>query len=354
MKRVKKRQFFSGGVYLLLLMGLTSGGIGLLYPAIEKAARSLEKKRLSGGIFFCKEKQVTRKKLTPAEEQVLVHKGTEPPFTGKYYQTFEVGTYLCKRCGAKLFESKDKFRSECGWPSFDDAIPGAIVRQLDADGVRQEIICANCGAHLGHVFVGEVLTPKNTRYCVNSIAMDFIPAKEVQNKALAKGEGQDEGKATQRVIFAGGCFWGVQHLLEQADGVISTRAGYTGGWKEGPTYREVCTGRTGHAEAVEMVFDPAKTSYEELVKLFFEIHDFTQLNRQGPDVGYQYRSAIFYLDEQQKETAMKIAALLRGMGYDVKTQIVPAGAFWPAEEYHQDYYHKTGGQPYCHIRKKIF
>jgi len=350
MKRVKKRRIFSwGGVYLLLLIGLTGGGVGLLYPAMEKAVRSLDKKVRSGGIFFLKEKQVTLKKLTPAEEQVMVDKGTEPPFTGKYYQNFAAGTYVCRRCGAKLFESSDKFHSECGWPSFDDAISGAIIRQLDADGVRQEIICANCGAHLGHVFVGEVLTPKNTRYCVNSIAMDFIPAGREQ----AKEKNQDQAK-TQRAIFAGGCFWGVQHLLERQPGVISTRAGYTGGQVANPTYKEVCTGRTGHAEAVEVVFDSAKTSYEKLVKLFFEIHDFTQLNRQGPDVGYQYRSAIFYLDEQQKETAMKIVALLRGKGYDVKTQIAPAGAFWPAEEYHQEYYNKSGGQPYCHIRKKIF
>ena len=121
-----------------------------------------------------------------------------------------------------------------------------------------------------------------------------------------------------------------------------------------PTYKQVCTHKTGHAEAVEVEYDTTKTSYEDLAKLFFEIHDFTQLNRQGPDVGSQYRSAIFYLDEQQRETAARLAEELKKKGYDVKTEIVPAGKFWPAEEHHQDYYEKAGSSPYCHIYKKIF
>ncbi len=291
---------------------------------------------LIDNLYLYREPTMLRK-LTPAEQRVIIDKGTEPPFSGKYNDHFEKGAYTCRQCGAEIFDSSAKFKSDCGWPSFDDQIPGTVKSIPDPDGIRTEIVCAACGGHLGHVFKGEELTPKNTRYCVNSISMDFVPEPK-----------------TARAIFAGGCFWGVEHHFKNAPGVLSTSVGYTGGTLENPTYEQVCSDKTGHAEAIEVTFDPNKTSFEKLAKLFFEIHDFTQLNRQGPDVGSQYRSALFYLDENQKKTAQSLVRILAEKGYDVKTRIVPATKFYPAELYHQDYYEKTGKTPYCHAYRKIF
>ena len=229
-----------------------------------------------------------------------------------------------------------------------------MKRAPDADGMRTEILCAKCGGHLGHVFLGEGFTPKNTRHCVNSVSMDFVPQGAIPTASAPQAAPQPEAAGPQRAIFAGGCFWGVEYYFQNAPGVISTRVGYTGGTKPNPTYEEVCRHATGHAEALEVVFDPAKTTFEALARLFFEIHDPTQVNRQGPDIGDQYRSAVFYLDVTQTQTTEKLISLLREKGFNVATQILPATEFWPAEDYHQRYYQKKGGTPYCHMRVKRF
>ena len=286
-------------------------------------------------------------KLTEEESFVILQKGTERPFSGKYYTNTEDGTYLCKRCNAPLYKSTDKFDAHCGWPSFDDEIEGAIIKKTDADGRRTEILCANCGAHLGHVFVGEHLTDKNTRHCVNSISLNFQPVQITTKK-------MDDEKKTDTAIFAGGCFWGMQYYFENKKGVIATQVGYIGGHKDHPSYQEVCMHTTGHIEALEVVFDPSKISYEDLAKLFFEIHDPTQVNRQGPDVGEQYKSAIFYKNDQQKAIAEKLIAILKAKGYNVVTELISATTFWPAENYHQKYYDKNGHRPYCHFYQKKF
>ncbi|MHC4563148.1 MAG: bifunctional methionine sulfoxide reductase B/A protein [Planctomycetota bacterium] len=281
--------------------------------------------------------------LSDAERRVIVEQGTEPPFSGEYWDHFEAGTYSCRQCGAALYKSDSKFKSHCGWPSFDDEIPGAVERRPDADGRRTEIVCVACGGHLGHVFTGEDLTPKNTRHCVNSLSLVFTPQEQA-----------DAPETPETAIFAGGCFWGVEHHFQQVPGVVDARSGYTAGTVENPTYKQVCGGQTGHAEAVEVVFDPAKVSYEELAKLFFEIHDPTQLNRQGPDVGDQYRSAVFYRSDDQKRIADTLISRLRERGYDVVTQVLPASEFFPAEDYHQDYIVKNPGRAICHIRTPRF
>ncbi|MEA4950167.1 MAG: bifunctional methionine sulfoxide reductase B/A protein [Petrimonas sp.] len=277
--------------------------------------------------------------LTPEEEFVILHKGTERPYTGELLNNKAKGTYVCKRCDAPLYRSEDKFESDCGWPSFDDEIEGAVKRVRDADGRRTEILCSNCGAHLGHVFLGEGFTAKQTRHCVNSISMKFIPA---DNPDLRK------------VYFASGCFWGTEYFFMKAKGVKETTVGFMGGHVDNPTYEQVCQKNTGHLETTEVVFDPAVTTYEEMVKLFFETHDFTQTNGQGPDIGPQYLSCIFYSTPQEKEIAEKYIALLTDKGYSVATMLKPASTFWKAENYHQQYYAHRGTKPYCHKYTKVF
>lgn len=278
-----------------------------------------------------------QKPLSEEEKRVILNKGTEKPFTGKYWNHFEKGTFHCRNCGAPLYRSDDKFDAGCGWPAFDEELPESVIRQPDADGQRTEIICAACKGHLGHVFKGEKHTPKDTRHCVNSLSIRFVPDRK-------------EDKA----VFAAGCFWGIEYHMNKARGVLSTRAGYTGGKTENPSYEEVCSGKTGHLEAVEVTYDPAKITYEELVKLFFQIHDFTQKNGQGPDIGEQYLSAIFYSSPMQKLTAENIIRQLEDRGYKVETKLLPAGKFWEAEENHQGYYSKRNLRPNCQAFRKIF
>lgn len=282
--------------------------------------------------------------LTPEEEYVIVRKGTERPGTGKFLHHDEAGTYTCRRCNAPLFTSEHKFDSGCGWPAFDDEIPGAVERRVDADGRRTEILCANCGGHLGHAFKGERLTAKNLRHCVNSLSLDFDAEKK--DAALPQND--------TTAYFAAGCFWGVEHLFKKAPGVVATSVGYMGGDTDNPTYREVCAGDSGHAEVLKVTYDPKVTSFDKLARLFFEIHDFTQVDRQGPDIGEQYRSEIFTTSPEQERTAKAILEELKAKGFKPATKITSAGPFWEAEEYHQDYYAKTGKQPYCHARRKIF
>ncbi|MFN3282979.1 MAG: bifunctional methionine sulfoxide reductase B/A protein [Pseudothermotoga sp.] len=286
-----------------------------------------------------KRQKIVNPKLSEFEKHVIFDKGTEPPFTGEYTDFFGKGIYVCKNCGIPLYKSSDKFHSGCGWPSFDDEIPSAITRQMDKDGVRTEITCSYCGAHLGHIFYNEGFTPKNVRHCVNSVSLQFIP--------------ENEKPKIDRIYFAAGCFWGVEHLFKELEGVVDTDVGYMGGHRKNPTYEQVCTGTTGHAETVRIIFDPLKIDLEKLIKYFFEIHDFTQFGGQGPDIGDQYRSVIFYTNDEQRIVAENIKAEL-SKKYTVFTSIEKAKEFYIAEEYHQDYYQKTGKMPYCHFRRKVF
>lgn len=279
------------------------------------------------------------RKLTAEETRVIINKGTEYPYTGEYNDFKDKGIFHCKQCNTPLFQSTDKFNSGSGWPSFDDAIDNNVKEIPDADGMRTEIVCNTCGGHLGHVFKGEGFTDKQTRHCVNSISLTFTP---------------EDNSPRDTAVFASGCFWGTEYHLQQVDGVIDTKPGYTGGHVKNPSYRQVCTGMTGHAEAVRVVYNPEKVSYETLAKLYFETHDPTQIDRQGPDIGTQYRTEIFYANEEQKKIAEDLIKQLEAKGLKVATKLTPAATFWVAEEYHQDYYEKTGKTPYCHIYTKRF
>ncbi|KTC92146.1 bifunctional methionine sulfoxide reductase B/A protein [Legionella cincinnatiensis] len=272
--------------------------------------------------------------LTPLAKRVICEKATEYPHTGAYNVLVTQGTYLCRRCGLALFRGSSQFSSGCGWPSFDDNVVHAVKQIPDSDGRRMEILCARCDAHLGHVFTGEYFTQKNLRHCVNSASIDFVADNQVLD--------------TEEAILAGGCFWGVDHFLKQIPGVLRVEVGYTGGVTLDPSYEQICQGNTGHYEAVRVIFDRDKTDYHHVLKRFFEIHDPTQKSGQGPDIGQQYQSAIFYYNQEQLDEAELLIQILQKKGYEVATRLFPVQTFWPAEEYHQDYYAKHRKAPYCH------
>ena len=286
------------------------------------------------------------KNLTPFEKHVIVDKGTERAFSGEYVNTSDKGVYKCKVCDASLYRSDDKFDSHCGWPSFDNAIPGAIKEVPDKDGRRTEIVCTNCGAHMGHVFKGEGLTKKNVRHCVNSVSLQFAKQKMLKKNAVTSN--------LKKAYFAGGCFWGVEYYLEKIKGVKEVTSGFMGGKMSNPSYKDVIYKNTGHLETVEVLYDPSKVSYETLAKTFFEIHDPTQTNGQGPDIGSQYLSAVFVNNNEERDITNKLIKVLESKGLKVATKVLSKTTFYTAEGYHQDHYERKGGTPYCHTRVKRF
>lgn len=294
-------------------------------------------------------------KLTEAEKRIILQKGTEYPNTGEYNKHYEDGTYICRQCNQQLYKSSSKFNSNCGWPSFDDEIDGAVNRILDSDGRRTEIVCSNCTGHLGHVFIGENFTAKNTRHCVNSISMKFIPKEQSIPEIITSKEITE----LDTITFGAGCFWCVEVLFQKLKGVSHVESGYAGGKIKNPTYKMVCQGNTGSVEVAQLVYDPKIISTETLIDIFFHVHDPTTLYRQGNDVGEQYRSVIFYHSTQQKEIAKNVLKRIDSSklwNEPIVTTIESIYNYSTAEDYHQNYYNNnslTNG--YCNmvIRPKV-
>lgn len=284
-----------------------------------------------------------KSRLTPTQYFVLREKGTEKPFSGEFVFTKDKGIYKCAACGEPLFTNEMKFESHCGWPSFDRELAGHKIIQTedDSNGMRRvEITCAKCGGHLGHIFE-DGPTETGKRYCVNSASLSFEPLEKTK-----------EESSSQTITLAGGCFWCIEAVFEELKGVEKVVSGYSGGTTAHPSYADVCSGNTGHAESVQITYNPKLISLEALLEVFFTLHDPTSLNSQGADVGTQYRSAIFYQNKEQKRIAENtIAVLNANKAFDrpIVTEVTAYTNFYSAENYHQEYYALNKEQPYCKL-----
>jgi peptide methionine sulfoxide reductase msrA/msrB len=290
-----------------------------------------------------------KKILTPEQYRVMREKGTESPFreTCPLSPKGQSGIYQCAGCATDLFRYNAKFDSGTGWPSFWEPVSELNIRLIPDDSLgmrRTEILCARCDAHLGHVF-DDGPAPSGKRYCINALSLKLalLPASFKSGTALAQA------------AFAAGCFWGVEAAFQEVEGVVATTVGYMGGKTKDPSYEQVSSGKTGHAETVRVEYAPKKVTYEYLLSVFWGIHDPTTLNRQGPDIGAQYRSIIFYYTPEQEKAALDSKKKLQSekrFKNPVVTEILPAAEFYKAEDYHQQYFRKQGIKPTCHLPTK--
>jgi len=382
---------WQGFVLRCLLFGaLALAALGALGGRHIADAQPTRSKDMSTQKYVKPSEAELRKKLTPLQYQVTQHDATEPPFRNPLWDNHEAGLYVDIASGEPLFSSTDKFESGTGWPSFSKPVDKSrVVEHSDrALGMLRIEVRSKAGnSHLGHVF-DDGPKPAGLRYCINSASLRFVPVNKLEpegygeflplfGKPAAKvptyGADSDAGAANscsvpakdggvagcqttlETAILAGGCFWGMEDLLRKVDGVLETDVGYTGGTTKSPRYDDVKQGGTGHAESVRIVFDPKKISYADLLeKWFFKMHDPTTRDRQGNDVGTQYRSVIFATSPEQKATALAVKQKLdasKKWKKPVVTEIVAASTFTPAESYHQDYLVKNPGGYTCHFMR---
>ena len=294
------------------------------------------------------------KNLTELQKYVIFANGTEKPFDNEYWDNKSDGIYVDIISRKPLFSSKDKFDSGTGWPSFTKPIKEKVIKEKSNNSYgmsRIEARSKDSEIHLGHIFNDGPKDKGGMRYCINSSSLKFIPKEDLKKEGYKKYLSIFKDHQYQKAILAGGCFWGMEDLFTKLDGVIDVVNGYSGGNITNPTYEIISSGISNHAESIEITFDSKKISYEKILRFFFKIHDPTTLNKQGNDIGTQYRSAIFYLNEEQRQIANTLIDKVDKSGLftrKIVTSLEKFDKFYKAEKYHQDYLNRNPGGYTCH------